>query len=50
MDITKLTLVELKSMIFDLQNDLQIISQELQKRLQAPKEPVEAPKEEKPKK
>jgi len=40
MDITKLSLVELKAMHFDLSNDLQVIINEIRNRMQAPKEVV----------
>lgn len=39
-DITKLTETELKALAFDLQNNLNIVINELQKRLTTPKENV----------
>lgn len=38
MDITKLSLVELKAMYFDLSNDLQLVTNEIRTRTQPKKE------------
>lgn len=35
MDISNLSLVELKALAFDMQNNLQVLGQEIQKRMQA---------------